>query len=347
VKRIVVLMAFAALAAAVVPGQASAQFGGQGSDFCADKSPWKNPPAGFDSTKGLTLGISGGSGTVAPSMYNTPADPSGCITPFTQCSAATCAYQIKTVCAFHCYSHLHMDPQHWDVRLAPTPSGGAFLGWGGSDVCRPPSSASVSRSDCLVLMDRERSVVAMFGPQPDGVPPTAPAVTATADRYALNISWTASNDEYLAGYEVWVGSKMAVRLAKNQTTYRAANLSCATPYNVRVVAFDTVHEAVGQSTIATGACPPAAQRPRPNTALHVKPPKRTKARTAFFHFGTRGEVAATKYQCKLDKRRWARCSGLNGKRYRSLKKGYHTFRVRAGNAVGWDATPATWRWRIR
>jgi hypothetical protein len=344
--RIALLAVVAAFGTLVAPGTASAQFGGSSQDYCADRSPYKAPPPGFDSHHDLTITVSG-NGSVSPSMYGTPAN---CIT-LKSCSGSSCTYDVQTVCAFHCYSHLHLDPQHWDVRLAPTPnSGSQFLGWSTSaDPCRPPSNASFQRTDCLQLMDRPRTVTATFGPAgTDTVAPTAPNVTVTPAPYRLGITWTASSDQYLAGYEVWLGTKLLGRTDKGTLKWTAQNLSCGTSYAVRVVAFDATNETSSADvSTATPSCAVAAP-PRPNTVLHVKPPRTTKSRTAFFHFGVRGEIAATRgYRCKLDKGRWTRCSGVNGKRYRKLKKGYHTFQVRAGNAAGWDKTPAKWRWRIR
>jgi hypothetical protein len=344
IRRVLLLAIFTALAAAVVPSVASAQFGGSSEDYCADRSPWKAPPAGFDSRKNLTVTISG-SGAVAPSMYGTPAN---CVTPSMPCSSPSCTYEVQTVCAFHCYSHLHLDPQHWDVRLAPSAVPDSyFLGWSSAEPCRPPSNPSYPRTDCLHLMDRDRTVSATFGAEPDPVAPTAPSVAIATAPYRLNITWTPANDQWLAGYEVWLGAKLLARTDKATTKWSALNLECGRAYTIRVVAFDAAHEtSSGDVSAFTPACS-VAKPPKPNTVLHVKPPKTTKARTAFFHFGTRGEIPATKYQCKLDKARWSRCSGANGKRYRALKKGYHVFQVRAGNGAGWDATPAKWRWRIR
>ena len=56
-------------------------------------------------------------------------------------------------------------------------------------------------------------------------------------------------------------------------------------------------------------------------------------------------VSSFKSQCKLDKQAWVSCR--NGKRYTRLKPGYHTFRVKAGNAGVWDKTPASYTWKIR
>ena len=36
-----------------------------------------------------------------------------------------------------------------------------------------------------------------------------------------------------------------------------------------------------------------------------------------------------------------------GKRYTRLKPGTHTFRVRVGNANGWDASPAVYSWKVK
>ena len=85
----------------------------------------------------------------------------------------------------------------------------------------------------------------------------------------------------------------------------------------------------------------------------MKPPRTTKKRSAFFHWGARrGGVdlpqRSFKSKCKLDKKRWVKCSAVTGKTVRKLKPGrWHTFRVRVGDAQGWDQTPAVWRWRVR
>ncbi len=90
--------------------------------------------------------------------------------------------------------------------------------------------------------------------------------------------------------------------------------------------------------------------PPPGTQLHIWPPKVTRQKTAFFHWGVlwksgqqRGKVS---YQCKFDnQKRWRQCSP--GKTYKRIKPGKHTFRVRAGSTGGWDKTPATWRWTVK
>ncbi len=92
------------------------------------------------------------------------------------------------------------------------------------------------------------------------------------------------------------------------------------------------------------------QPPRPNTVLLSKPPKSTKSKSATFYWGaktgTNPVKNPSKSQCKFDKARsWTTCRP--GKTYKKLKPGTHTFRVRVGNANGWDATPAVYSWKVR
>jgi hypothetical protein len=50
-------------------------------------------------------------------------------------------------------------------------------------------------------------------------------------------------------------------------------------------------------------------------------------------------------QCRIDRGLWRACR--SPRTYRNLKKGLHTFRVRARDAAGnVDATPAKRSWRI-
>jgi len=81
----------------------------------------------------------------------------------------------------------------------------------------------------------------------------------------------------------------------------------------------------------------------PNTRIVKHPRKRTTSKKATFTF--RSTEAGSTFQCKLDRKRWQSCT--SPKRYR-VKKGKHTFRVRATDATGnRDASPATFRWTVR
>jgi hypothetical protein len=97
--------------------------------------------------------------------------------------------------------------------------------------------------------------------------------------------------------------------------------------------------------------PPAPPQPpvtrdttAPNTRLTSSPSRRTSLRRARFWFVS--TEAGSRFQCKLDRRRWAACRSPQA--YVGLKKGLHVFRVRARDAAGnADPSPAVRSWRIR
>jgi hypothetical protein len=89
--------------------------------------------------------------------------------------------------------------------------------------------------------------------------------------------------------------------------------------------------------------PPAGVTP-PNTRISTRPRRTTTGRRAVFRF--LATEAGSTFRCKLDRRLWRPCA--SPKRYRNLRFGRHTFRVRATDRAGnVDPTPAVWRWRIR
>ncbi len=349
---VVCILAFASLFA---PSQASAQvfdpesYGAN--DYCAVEGPMGRG-RGQDAWNNLTINVAdSGTGTAAvyPRMWGTQAP---CINPpeapqGATCVATSCTYAVQTVCEFHCF-HDHSAPFHWTVALIPQQSAGAnFLRWENAS-CAPIKDAP--RSYCVVRMSTDQSAVAVFGATADTALPEAPTLSAAPGSYDVALSWTPSTDVNLGGYEVFKDGTLLARLPRslNTTSYRVGNVFCDTGYSFQVKAYDfSLNESASNVVpVRTGRCAPTIA-PRPNTVIHVKPPKSTRSRTAFFHYGQRGDVRATKYQCKLDRGAWTKCSGVTGKHYRNLRVGLHTFRVRAGNAAGYDATPATYTWRIR
>jgi hypothetical protein len=79
----------------------------------------------------------------------------------------------------------------------------------------------------------------------------------------------------------------------------------------------------------------------PNTRIRRGPPKTTRSRTARFRFIS--TERRSRFECKLDKRRWARCR--SPKRYTGVKRGKHTFQVRATDRAGnTDLSPAKRSW---
>jgi hypothetical protein len=322
------------------PPDARAQFPPESwgsADYCASVGPkGRTAPDPFST---LTVGISAGSGVITPRMWGTPAD---CITPQGSSCPPACSFQVQTVCEFHC-GHDHTPPFPWTVGLSGSGTGGSsFLDWNGSCV----GVKEAPRTMCIVRMNSDQTVTATFGPA-DAAPPTPPGLNATAGSYSAALTWSPSSDAYLLGYEIYRDGALLARVPDNVTSFQVENLFCSSSYSFQVKAYDSVHEAASAVVpLRTGSCG-ATAAPRPNTVIHIKPPRSTRARTAFFHYGTRGTLRATRYQCKLDRGRWRKCSGRLGKRYRGLKPGWHAFRVRAGNANGFDRTPAKHTWRVR
>lgn len=82
-------------------------------------------------------------------------------------------------------------------------------------------------------------------------------------------------------------------------------------------------------------------RKPPNTRITRGPPKTTRSKLAVFRFVS--TERGSRFECKFDKKRWASCR--TPKRYRAVKRGRHTFRVRATDRAGnVDLSPARRTW---
>jgi hypothetical protein len=98
-------------------------------------------------------------------------------------------------------------------------------------------------------------------------------------------------------------------------------------------------------------CPgvPVGEQPcdrvAPDTAITKKPKSKTKRKKAKFEFGGSDTRSVAGFQCSVDSAPFASCaSPLTVK----VKKGKHTFRVRAVDADGnVDATPAAVSWKVK
>ncbi len=358
-------LTFFALAALMWPSQASAQI--------ACDPPGCRPlcVAGVDTAAGDNIplytltadraGAGGGELSVtalnpyAGASYNSPANKDR------ECAKnedENDVWDVKHWCTFHCeHRHYFVDPggrpqpaTAW-VTATPDPTS-FFLGWTPGSSCAPPAALTRSKLACVQLMNANKTVTAEFGTSADGTPPSAPVIEKTATQkntVTFAITTAATDETWLGGYEVYVDGALRTRIRPDATTFTIQNLLCNTASTFRIDAYDaasaTASNVVGATT---GACPKVA----PNGVFHVKPARRTKKKSAFFHWGARrGGVdlpqRSFKSKCRLDKRKWVKCSAVNGKTVRKLKPGWHTFRVRVGDAQGWDQTPAVWRWRVR
>jgi hypothetical protein len=89
--------------------------------------------------------------------------------------------------------------------------------------------------------------------------------------------------------------------------------------------------------------PPQAKKKAPQTKI-TKATINAKKRMATFKFSGSGGVGKLTFQCKLDKKTWASCK--SGKTYKNVKRGKHTFQVRAKRSGMVDKTPATKKFKI-
>lgn len=115
-----------------------------------------------------------------------------------------------------------------------------------------------------------------------------------------------------------------------------------------VLLLDATHEQINQSlgsptdtlgeTEAVMSFANAAVNP-PRARIQRHPPRKSPRRRVRFWF--KSEVAGSSFECRLDDNGWRRCS--SPKRYR-VRRGRHTFRVRASNEV---TTGAADRHRFR
>jgi len=96
----------------------------------------------------------------------------------------------------------------------------------------------------------------------------------------------------------------------------------------------TIHddEAPRITIIRDGVLPPP-----PETTITRGPSRKTTRRAVTFRF--RSDQPNPTFKCKLDDRRWRKCT--SPKRYRALSFSRHVFRVKARNSLGMtDSTPA-------
>jgi hypothetical protein len=357
---VVLGMTFFALAALMWPSQASAQLPVcPGSTLPAPGHSTCRPICELPSFQLTTSSVGAGAGTFTatapapydPAPYQTKGDTE-CAVP-----ADTNTWNVKQACTFHCvHWHTFVEvvglPQPSTARVTATATSGHFLGWTPASGCRPPTS-NPDRRLCVVKVDEPKTVTANFGTDPDAQPPTAATIAVTSTgifSVTFQLVAAATDVEWLGGYEVIANGELLTRVnPAGAETVTVSNIRCDTNYTFRLDAFDSVHATPSNEVAAkTSTCPKVA----PNAVFHVKPARRTRQKSAFFHWGARrGGVDlpqhAFKSRCKVDKRRWTKCSAVNGKTVRKLKPGWHTFRVKVGDSQGWDRTPAIWRWQVR
>jgi hypothetical protein len=101
-------------------------------------------------------------------------------------------------------------------------------------------------------------------------------------------------------------------------------------------------------------CPPPTPQPEagdstaPETTITKRPNDKTENRTAIFEFTGTDARAISGFQCKFDATAFAPCNSpytIRVKKGKGIKKGKHTFQVRAIDQAGNVGSPATDTWK--
>jgi hypothetical protein len=104
---------------------------------------------------------------------------------------------------------------------------------------------------------------------------------------------------------------------------------------------ETQDQCPGQAGPVNG-CPEPTDNSAPSTAITKGPKNKTRKKTATFEFTGADTKAIASFQCKLDARAFAPCTSPHTVR---VKKGKHTFQVRAIDQAGNVGSPATDTWK--
>jgi hypothetical protein len=133
-------------------------------------------------------------------------------------------------------------------------------------------------------------------------------------------------------------------IAGCQVTF-SPNTGSGTHEIIATYGSDLLHDASrsGPATVTSkpaGGSPGGSNRP-PNTTIVLKPRARTSE--AIARFALRSDQPGVRFECRLDKRRFAPCGSPFRKR---VRRGRHRFAVRAVNSDNLaDPTPPVFRWR--
>jgi len=151
----------------------------------------------------------------------------------------------------------------------------------------------------------------------------------------MTISGTSMATPHVAG--------VAALLLADDPTMTVADLKAALLAGVDTVAGLATHVSTSGRLNAAKALGLVPDDTRPNTRITGRPANTTSSRKATFRFT--GAGAGGRFECKHMNGPWTACK--SPKTYKGLKKGQHTFRVRAIDKNGnVDASPAVDTWRI-
>ncbi len=209
------------------------------------------------------------------------------------------------------------------VTLVPDPAPGSdFAGWSGA--CAGSGAA------CIVTIDQARSVEAEFSLEKRTLFVTKSG-TGTVDSSPAGIS---CGSDCVGEYDFGGSVTLTVTPAAG-STFKGWEGACSGAAATCTV---TMNEARSVSAAFTSIPPGTTITRAPRKT------KRTKEKWTKVKFAFRSDQAGSTFECKLDRRPFTTC----GSPVRlKVKRGKHTFQVRAINAAGVaDPAPAKYRFRV-
>lgn len=218
------------------------------------------------------------------------------------------------------------------VMLSASPAAGStFEGWQGA--------CAGSGADCTVTMDQARSAQARFTLRKHQLKVTTSGSgsgTVTSSPAGIDCG-SACSSAYDDGTPV-----ILVAAPAAGSTFTGWSGACS---GAAVTCTVTMTELQSVGATFTSNPPPPVTAPVTTITRAPKKMMRTKAKRTKVRFAFRSDQPGSTFECKLDRRPFAACSSpLRVK----VKRGRHTFQVRAVNAAGVaDPTPAKARFRVR
>jgi hypothetical protein len=227
--------------------------------------------------------------------------------------------------------------------------GGLYGGGGGAGACEVGSSGGGGGSSfegLQTLTSGEPEITITWNPPPS-VTITTPDDEATytqGDVVNANYSCLPGEGTTLKSCSGTVENGEPV----NTATTGEHSFTVEAEDNDKGTAIETVsYTVVPKEEPGPGPQPtPPAPQPVPNTTLGKHPKKtiKSKKKKVKVKFSFSSDVAGATFQCKLDKKSFAPCT--SPKTYK-VKRGKHTFSVEAIGTGGTDATPATFKFKVK
>jgi Glycine rich protein len=220
--------------------------------------------------------------------------------------------------------------------------GGLFGGGGGGGACHVGSSGGGGGSSkvpplgLLSLSSAQPKVEIGYFPPPSITISTPEDGAQYTQGQAVNV-----------GYACFPGEGTSLKSCTGPVPNGAA-LDTTTlgvhTFTVGAEDIDKGRVSMDVSYTVVASTPASAQRPNTKLVSHPKKTIKTKKKKVKVRFTFSSDVGGATFECKLDKHAFARCP--SPKSYK-VKRGKHTFSVRAVGAGGTDPSPVNFKFKVK